>query len=70
MVNEIGVDRILFSVDYPYETIENGCGWWDNDAKAIQEAVGGVDNYRLIGRDNAKQLLKLGSFHDSDAPVN
>jgi 2,3-dihydroxybenzoate decarboxylase len=70
VVNEIGADRILFSVDYPYETIENGCGWWDNDAKAIQEAVGGVDAYRCIGRDNAKKLLKLGSFHDSDAPVN
>ncbi|KAJ6104103.1 amidohydrolase 2 [Penicillium sp. IBT 18751x] len=70
VVNEIGADRVLFSVDYPYETIENGCGWWDNDAKAIQEAVGGVENYRRIGRDNAKKLLKLGSFHDSDAPVN
>lgn len=70
VVNEIGADRVLFSVDYPYETIENGCGWWDNDAKAIQEAVGGVDAYRRIGRDNAKKLLKLDSFHDSDAPVN
>ncbi|KAJ5682567.1 amidohydrolase 2 [Penicillium macrosclerotiorum] len=70
VVNEIGADRVLFSVDYPYETIENGCGWWDNDAEAIQEAVGGVDAYRRIGRDNAKKLLKLGSFHDSEAPVN
>jgi 2,3-dihydroxybenzoate decarboxylase len=43
VVNEIGADRVLFSVDYPYETIENGCGWWDNDAKSIQKAVGGVD---------------------------
>lgn len=69
VVNEIGADRMLFSVDYPYETIENGCAWWDNDAKAIAEAVGGVDNYRRIGRDNAKALLKLGKFHDSEAPV-
>jgi 2,3-dihydroxybenzoate decarboxylase len=69
VVNEIGADRVLFSVDYPYETIENGCGWWDKDAKAIQEAVGGVDAYRRIGRDNAKKLLKLDSFHDSEAPV-
>lgn len=70
VVNEIGADRVLFSVDYPYETIENGCGWWDNGAKAIQEAVGGVDAYRCIGRDNAKKLLKLSDFHDSEAPVN
>lgn len=69
VVDELGPDRVLFSVDYPYETIERGCGWWDNDAKAIQKAVGGVDAYRRIGRDNAKKLLKLGDFHDSDAPV-
>ncbi|KAJ6007279.1 amidohydrolase 2 [Penicillium herquei] len=70
VVSEIGADRLLFSVDYPYETIEDACGWWDNDAKAIVEAVGGVDNYRRIGRDNAKRLLKLGKFHDSEAPVS
>ncbi|KAJ5484866.1 2-3-dihydroxybenzoic acid decarboxylase [Penicillium diatomitis] len=70
VVNEIGADRMLFSVDYPYETIEAGCGWWDNDRNAIVEAVGGLDNYRAIGRDNAKKLLKLGDFHDSEAPVS
>lgn len=69
VVDEIGADRVLFSVDYPYEKIEDGCGWWDNEAKVIQEAVGGVDAYRRIGRDNAKRLLKLGEFHDSDAPA-
>ncbi|KAI3057216.1 hypothetical protein CBS147353_11042 [Aspergillus niger] len=69
VVNELGADRMLFSVDYPYETIENGCGWWDVNAKEISEAVGGVENYRRIGRDNAKALLKLGDFHDSNAPV-
>ncbi|UKZ94611.1 uncharacterized protein TrAFT101_009471 [Trichoderma asperellum] len=69
VVNEIGADRVLFSVDYPYETIERGCGWWDNDSKAIQQAVGGSDNYCRIGRENAKALFKLGSFHDCDEPV-
>ena len=69
VVDEIGADRMLFSVDYPYETIQDGCNWWDNDAKAIIEAVGGVENYRRIGRDNAKALLKLGKFHDSETPV-
>ncbi|ODM23293.1 2,3-dihydroxybenzoate decarboxylase [Aspergillus cristatus] len=51
VVDEIGADRVLFSVDYPYERIEDGCECWDNDAKAIQEAVGGVDAYRRIERD-------------------
>jgi 2,3-dihydroxybenzoate decarboxylase len=63
-VNEIGADRVLFSVDYPYETVENGCGWWDNGAKAIQVAAGGVNAFCCIGRKEAAQ-----AFHDSDAPV-
>ncbi|CAK43159.1 hypothetical protein CBS115989_415 [Aspergillus niger] len=67
VVNEIGVDRVLFSVDYPYETTESGCNWWDHDKDAIVEAVGGVDNYYAIGRENAKKLLRLDKFHDSDA---
>jgi 2,3-dihydroxybenzoate decarboxylase len=69
VVDEIGADRILFSVDYPYETIENCSAWWDGQAEAVKEAVGGVENYRKIGRDNAKALLKLGKFSNSDAPV-
>ncbi|EQB47716.1 hypothetical protein CGLO_13103 [Colletotrichum gloeosporioides Cg-14] len=70
VVDEIGADRVLFSVDYPYETIENCSAWWDGKAEEVKEAVGGVENYRKIGRDNAKKLLKLGSFHDSEAPVS
>lgn len=70
-VNEyLGPDRLLFSVDYPYETIENGCGWWDNDAENIKKALGGVDAYRRVGRDNAKKLFKLKDFQDMDAPVS
>lgn len=70
VVNEIGADRVLFSVDYPYETIENCSEWWDGHADEVKEAVGGVENYKKIGRDNAKRLLKLGRFHDSEAPVS
>lgn len=60
VVDEIGADRVLFSVDYPYETMEDACGWWDGDAQAIQRAVGGEEHYHKIGRDNAFKLLKLG----------
>ncbi|ORY67512.1 2,3-dihydroxybenzoic acid decarboxylase [Pseudomassariella vexata] len=70
VINEIGADRVLFSVDYPYETIENCCAWWDGEADAVKKAVGGVENYKKIGRENAKALLKLGKYHDSEAPVS
>lgn len=67
-VNEyLGPSRLLFSVDYPYETIEMGCGWWDGDADEIKAAVGGEKAYYDIGRENAKKLLKLGPYHDSEA---
>jgi 2,3-dihydroxybenzoate decarboxylase len=63
----LGPSRLLFSVDYPYETIEMGCGWWDGDADAIKEALGGEQAYLDVGRENAKKLLKLGTYHDSNA---
>ena len=63
----VGAERILFSVDYPYETIENGCGWWDGDKEGIQEALGGENAYYDVGRENAKKLFKLGEYHDCDA---
>ncbi|KAF2101235.1 amidohydrolase-like protein 2 [Rhizodiscina lignyota] len=66
----VGPDRLLFSVDYPYETIENGCGWWDGDAENIKKALGGTKAYADVGRENSKKLLRLGKFQDCDAPVN
>ncbi|PLB55827.1 amidohydrolase 2 [Aspergillus steynii IBT 23096] len=65
----LGPERILFSVDYPYETIENGCGWWDGEREAIQKALGGKEAYRLVGRDNSKRLFRLNGFQDENAPV-
>lgn len=65
----LGPERILFSVDYPYETIENGCWWWDNDAENIKKALGGTQAYADVGRNNAKKLLRLGGFHDSGVKV-
>ncbi|KAJ5443502.1 2-3-dihydroxybenzoate decarboxylase [Penicillium daleae] len=57
---EVGADRILFSIDYPFETFEDACGWFD--ALAINE----VDRYK-IGRENAKKLFKLGEYKDCNA---
>jgi predicted TIM-barrel fold metal-dependent hydrolase len=49
---EIGVDRILFSTDWPFENIDHAAVWFD--AASISE------NDRLkIGRSNAIRLFKL-----------
>jgi gamma-resorcylate decarboxylase len=49
---EVGADRVLFSVDYPYENMQEQSEWF--------EAVPISDGDRLkIGRDNARRLLRL-----------
>jgi gamma-resorcylate decarboxylase len=51
-VAEIGVERVLWSADYPFEDISDAAGWFD--AAPISE-----DDRRKIGRDNALKLFKL-----------
>lgn len=59
-IDEIGADRILFSIDYPFESFADACSWFD-----------GLDldhaTKRKIAKDNAKTLFKLDSFQDADA---
>ena len=51
-IAEIGEDRVLFSVDYPFESMQDAATWFDN--AAIN------DNTReKIGRTNAERLFKL-----------
>jgi predicted TIM-barrel fold metal-dependent hydrolase len=55
MVNaiaEIGVERVMFSVDWPFEDIAQACEWFD--AAEIGEA-----DRQKIGRTNAAKLFKL-----------
>ncbi|KAK8177509.1 amidohydrolase family protein [Phyllosticta citrichinensis] len=59
-LQEVGADRILFSIDYPFESFEDACGWYDG------VVLNEVDK-KKIGRDNAKKLFKLGRFKDSEA---
>lgn len=61
-IQEIGADRILFSIDYPFENFPDACTWFDNMEINI------IDREK-IGRENARKLLKLGKFKDSDIPV-
>jgi gamma-resorcylate decarboxylase len=51
---EVGSDRVMFSVDYPYETMQEQSDWFDS--LPISEG----DRLK-IGRMNAQQLLRLGS---------
>jgi 2,3-dihydroxybenzoate decarboxylase len=48
----MGVDRVLFSVDYPFEEVADGARWFDN--AEISEA----DRLK-IGRTNAAMLFKI-----------
>jgi 2,3-dihydroxybenzoate decarboxylase len=50
---EVGADRILFSVDYPFEDAPEAAQWFD--ATSISE----TDRLK-IGRTNAIALFKLG----------
>jgi 2,3-dihydroxybenzoate decarboxylase len=50
---EVGADRILFSTDYPFETVSEAATWFDH--ASISEA----DRLK-IGRTNAAKLFKLG----------
>jgi predicted TIM-barrel fold metal-dependent hydrolase len=51
-IAESGADRIMFSVDYPFEDFSDAAGWFDN--AEISE-----DERRKIGRTNALRLFKL-----------
>lgn len=59
-IEQLGPERILFSIDYPFESFEDACQWFDNmqmDEKAK----------RMIAKDNARKLLKIERFMDCDA---
>jgi gamma-resorcylate decarboxylase len=49
---EVGADRIMFSVDYPFEGVDEGADWIDN------AAIGEADRVK-IARTNALKLFKL-----------
>lgn len=51
-LTELGADRVMFSVDYPYESMREGADWFDN--APISE-----NDRQKIGRDNAFKLFKL-----------
>jgi 2,3-dihydroxybenzoate decarboxylase len=52
-ISEIGVDRVLFSTDWPFENIDHAADWFDSASIS--------DNDRIkVGRTNAIRLFGLG----------
>ena len=51
-IAEVGCDRIMFSVDYPFEETPDAASWFDT--AGISE-----DDRQKIGRDNAAALFRL-----------
>src|SRR5215831_9990208 len=51
-IAEMGVERVMFSVDWPFEAVDEGAEW-------IDKAEIGDSDRAKIGRDNAIKLFKL-----------
>jgi predicted TIM-barrel fold metal-dependent hydrolase len=51
-MTEVGADRIMFSVDYPFETTEDAVKWFETSE------ISETDRLK-IGRTNAIELFKL-----------
>jgi gamma-resorcylate decarboxylase len=51
-IAEIGIDRVLWSADYPFEDVSDAAGWLDT------MPIGEPDRQK-IGRSNALKLFKL-----------
>jgi 2,3-dihydroxybenzoate decarboxylase len=62
----LGADRILFSVDYPFEKVSDGANWFDNlkATNAISES-----DWVKLARGNAEKLLKLGTAKQTAASL-
>jgi gamma-resorcylate decarboxylase len=60
---EVGSDRVLYSVDYPYETVKEQNDWFDS--LPISEG-----DRRKIARENALRLLRLESADAQSTAVS
>lgn len=56
-INEVGADRILFSIDYPFESFGDACSWFDGMELNNNDKL-------KIGQRNAARLLRLKDFRD------
>ncbi len=51
---EVGPDHVLFSIDYPYESMREAADWFDN------APISAEDRWKIC-RGNAEKLFGLGS---------
>ena len=54
VIGEIGSDRVMFSVDYPYETMQEASAWFDASLLCHNERL-------KVGRDNAARVFGIES---------
>lgn len=60
-MQEIGSGSIMFSIDYPFESIPNGCVWYDDHVP-----INGRDLVD-IGRNNALRVFnRLAGLHKAE----
>ncbi|QEY25225.1 amidohydrolase family protein [Neisseria zalophi] len=52
-IEQVGIERVMFSTDYPYEHMDAGSRWFDDLLMDNQSKL-------RIGRDNANKLFSLG----------
>ncbi|ACK52389.1 amidohydrolase 2 [Methylocella silvestris BL2] len=63
VIAEIGADRVMFAIDYPYERTEQAVEWFDHCA--ISE-----EDRQKIGRLNAQRLFKLSPAHEQEGQLH
>ncbi len=51
-IEEIGEERVMFSVDHPFEQIDTAARWFDELSLEKETKI-------RIGRENARKLLSL-----------
>jgi predicted TIM-barrel fold metal-dependent hydrolase len=59
-IEQIGVERVLFSVDYPYEQMDTGARWFDD--MLLENEI-----KFQVGRSNAGRLFSLNLAQRSTA---
>lgn len=52
-ISELGADHVLFSSDYPYESMREAAGWFDSASISENDRI-------KIGRTNALNLFGVG----------
>ena len=51
-IAQVGIDRMLFSIDYPFETLKSGSRWLDSAPISDRDR-------EKISRTNAQRLLRI-----------